>query len=227
MMPEISLKALLFRHRHCRSTRNLASPSFVCCWPGTALFTTFRQSQVISRLRLTALLFSWASAASIVYLSRYYIYNTMAWTDQAWLSGLLSMVSLFVFVAFYHPYRQLENITFPRLSISGVMKTSVKLIRQKSMWWIFYPIFIAVAVFLYYSFSKSVLTLWWVVECFAIFSLAFWARENYFRFIAFRSADMFVQISPLRLDNRNLDPCVGFSGHGSNLVGYVCGRKSF
>lgn len=192
-----------------------------------ALFTTFRQSEVISRLRFYALLFSWASAASIVYLSRYYIYNTMAWTDQAWLSGLLSMVSLFVFVAFYHPYRQLENITFPRL-ISGVMNTFVKLIRQKSMWWIFYPIFIAVAVFLYYSFSKSVLTLWWVVECFAIFSLAFWARENYFRFIAF--AGVLICLFRLVLfdlaQTGTLTRALAFLGMGAILLAmYVVGNR--
>lgn len=193
----------------------------------SALVITVRQQDSISRLRLYALMMSWISAGFIVYISHFYITNTMYWTAQPWLAGVASIILLFVFVAFYYPYRQLDNLSFPAL-LHGVLSAFVQLIRRRSMWWIFYPIFISVAVFLYYSFSKSVLTLWWVIECFVIFSLAFWARENYFRYIAFTG----VLICLFRLvlfdlaQTGTLTRALAFLGMGAVLLAmYVVGNR--
>jgi uncharacterized membrane protein len=41
-----------------------------------------------------------------------------------------------------------------------------------------------VALFLYQTFDKSILTLLWVVECFLIFIAAVILKENHFRYLA-------------------------------------------
>jgi uncharacterized membrane protein len=50
--------------------------------------------------------------------------------------------------------------------------------------WIFDPLFLAAALFLYWSFDRAILTLLWVGLIFAIFSLSILLREGHFRILA-------------------------------------------
>jgi uncharacterized membrane protein len=57
-------------------------------------------------------------------------------------------------------------------------------VKRRKTRWIFYPVIVCVAIFLYWSFDKSILTLLWVIECFFIFVLSILLREKQFRYVA-------------------------------------------
>ncbi|OWY25262.1 DUF2339 domain-containing protein [Sphingobacteriales bacterium UPWRP_1] len=200
-------------------------------WAGLALaallISVKRQQPETSRLRLYALGLSWAASVNIIYHSINQISSGMGWLEPAWVSGFAAIVLLFVFVTLFYPYRHLQGLYFPPL-ISGVLQTVTGLILRQSMWWIFYPLFVAVAVFLYYSFHKSVLTLWWVAECFLIFSLAIYTRQNHFRYVAFAG----IVVCLIRLvvydlaQTGTLARALAFLGMGGILLAmYVVGNR--
>lgn len=192
-----------------------------------SLALTFKKGELLNRFRFYALLLSWASAVGIIYVSHERITPLASWFAPVWLAGVAGILLLFVFIAFYYPYRQLQGIQFPPV-LQLLAQIPLSIIRHKTMWWIFYPVFISLAVFLYYSFSKSGLTLLWVMECFAIFSLALLIRENHFRYVAFAG----VLICLVRLvvfdlaQTGTLARALAFLGMGGLLLAmYVVGNR--
>src|SRR5262249_49336273 len=47
--------------------------------------------------------------------------------------------------------------------------------------YVYYPLFVGIALFVYRRFDRSVLTLLWASEAFMLFVLSAWLRENHFR----------------------------------------------
>lgn len=159
-------------------------------WPVLALLTLFigvkfaeSTHHNLSRLRLYSLVFNWLGAFSVAFVASTYVTPSNHWYEQAWFSGVIGVILQFIYLAVFYPHRKLNNLQYPPL-INWVFTKLTAAIRFKTNWWIFYPLFIAVAIFLYWTFDKSILTLLWVVECFAIFVLSLVVREHHFRYLA-------------------------------------------
>jgi hypothetical protein len=138
--------------------------------------------QKVKRLRFYSLVFYWITAVQVAFISSTYQYPTTQWYEQSWLTGFLSIILQFAFLAYFYAYSSLKNIVFPKFLYS--LQTLTNLVHQQKDSWVFYPLIISMAIFLYWSFESSVLTLLWVVECFMIFSLSLLLRAQQFRYVA-------------------------------------------
>ncbi len=146
------------------------------------LYIGLRYQPNLSRLRYYALLFNWAAAFQVAFLTSSYVTPSMSWFDQAWLSGVVAILLQFAFLYYYYHHGSLENISLP--PALSFLKRWIAAIAPNRIHWLLYPIIICVAIFLFWSFDKSILTLLFVVECFLIFSLSIILREQHFRYVA-------------------------------------------
>ena len=98
---------------------------------------------------------------------------------QFWFIGC-SAICIQLFYLLWVMYKNsLKNITLP-LALT-FFESLVQALGKKKNSWIFYPFFIAVAMFLYWKFGKSVLTLSWMIEVFIVFILGILLQEDRFR----------------------------------------------
>lgn len=135
-----------------------------------------------SRLRFYSLLFYWAAAFHVAFLSWMEVTPSMRWIDQTWFAAILAVILQLVFIIYFYKKESLAGIEFPRPIL--FLRNSVKKVQTSRHLWVFYPFFAAVALFFYGSFDRSFLTLLWVFEAFAIFALSLILRESHFRYLS-------------------------------------------
>ncbi len=135
-----------------------------------------------ARLGFYALLFNWTAALNVAFVASAYVTPSTSWYDQAWLGGAIAIVLQFVYIAVTHNKNTLSQANYP-VGTGLFQSWSEKVDSQRNLW-VYYPLFLCVALFLYWSFDKATLTLLWVIECFAIFVLSVIMRENHFRYLS-------------------------------------------
>lgn len=135
-----------------------------------------------SRLKFYGVIFYWICAFQVAFLSSAYVTPSLSWQDQSWFSGLIAIVFMFGYLVVFYKKYDLEKITFPS-TLSLFDRLSKKTARYQNPIFM-YPLVFSVAVFLYWSFDKSALTLFWVVECLAVFILSIVLKEQHFRHVA-------------------------------------------
>ena len=137
-----------------------------------------------SRIRFYSLLFYWASAVQVAMIPGIVaeMNGNTPWYVNLGIIDTVVIVLQFIYILLIHKLPFLEDVTFPRL-LASLTEVSNFINRRKNPW-INYPLFISVAIFLYQSFSRAILTLLWVVECFFIFISSVILKENHFRYVA-------------------------------------------
>ncbi|MDQ1352330.1 MAG: hypothetical protein QG657_2636, partial [Acidobacteriota bacterium] len=136
----------------------------------------------VSRFRFYSLIFYWLAAFHITFISSSLPTPSEVLFEQAWVKGLLGIFLLLGFIIFFYKKSPLEGITFP-----GRLEKIVKwimAIREKKNRWIYYPYFLCIALFLFWTFSSSLLTLLWVIEAFGIFILGMILKDSQFRYVS-------------------------------------------
>lgn len=104
------------------------------------------------------------------------------WMNQNWFTGILSMLAqTFYIYKIYESFGDTEY-KFPT-GIGFIQRISDKLIKKKD-YYLFYPFFASILLFLYWSFDNAILTLLWTIVSFAIFSLSLLLRLTHFRYTA-------------------------------------------
>ncbi|MCP5047988.1 MAG: DUF2339 domain-containing protein, partial [bacterium] len=150
--------------------------AFLLFFPGHLL------KERISRFRFYALFLYWAGTFHIILVSLTNQSTSLPVTHQYRFSILLALVLQLGFILMFYRMAALETVRFsPPVTAFGAWLDTV---RQRHHLWLLYPYFLATAFFLYWNFDRSVLTLFWVVEIFAIFTLSILFRENHFRYTA-------------------------------------------
>jgi uncharacterized membrane protein len=92
--------------------------------------------------------------------------------------------------------------------------------RRRNLY-VYYPLFAGIALFLYWRFDRSLLTLLWATEAFVVFGLSAWLRENQFRYVALAGLAaclvrlVFIDMAEANLALRGLV----FIGVGSLMLG--------
>ncbi len=135
-----------------------------------------------SRLRAYALLLSAGTALIIMFHAAMVIRVETPFISSDSLGLAIGIVMLFVFIYLFYVEGNLSNVRLPE-PIDELMPI-VKSLDQYRNYILLFPTLIATAVFLYCSFEHQVLTLLWMVECFAIFSLSIVLRDHFFRYTA-------------------------------------------
>ncbi len=137
-----------------------------------------------SRIRFYSLLLYWASTVYVALIPGTVGSGSIAvrWYNDPRIIDTGVIVLQFIYIILIHKLPFLEGVTFPRLlAFWGPFSDLVN--RGKNAW-IHYPLFAGMAIFLYQSFSRAILTLLWVVECFFIFISSVILKENHFRYLA-------------------------------------------
>lgn len=147
-----------------------------------ALYTSSAARLLTERSRTYSLAFYWASVAAVALVLGGFERPSTSW----WLRpDALGVLALFVqagyVVAFARRATPLDSSFPPALQwVSG-------LTRAANRWphgVVFYPYFAGVALFLFWRFDRSVLTLLWSAEAFVVFALAALLKEGGFRHVA-------------------------------------------
>lgn len=137
---------------------------------------------MLSRFRLYALMLFWLAAFHIGFISSTQAGPSQYWLDQEWVGGLAGIFLQLLFVVFFHHRGDLASVMFP-FDAPRFTRLIAAVSRRVNLW-IYYPFFIAIALFLYWSFDSAILTLLWVAEAFSIFVLSVILKENHFRYLS-------------------------------------------
>lgn len=158
---------------------------FPIIWIAAALVCLLKGSQLTdetSRIRFYALLLYWASTVYVALITGTSGSTALHLYEKPWLINSAAIVLQFVFIILIHKLTFLDQVKFPKLL--EFLSPLTTLINRRKNLWIHYPLFISVALFLFHTFDKSILTLLWVLECFLIFVSAVILKENHFRYLA-------------------------------------------
>lgn len=150
--------------------------AFILLWIGETL------TERLSRFRFYSLVLYWMAAFHIAFIATSDVTPSVQWLDQAWIGGCIALVLQLGQLIYYYHRSRLDTVDFP--PAVSFFKGFSHLIYKRQNIWIYYPFFLAVALFLYWSFDRSVLTLLLVAEAFAIFVLSVILKENHFRYIS-------------------------------------------
>lgn len=138
--------------------------------------------RIDERFRMYSLVFYWVSVANVAVVMSVYESPSQRWYDRPDVMSLFAIVLQIVYIATSHTRLTLADISFPKgLSALGTFGKRVAAGRNL---WVYYPFFAALALFLFWRFDRSVLTLLWATEAFVVFVLSALLRENQFRYIA-------------------------------------------
>jgi len=104
------------------------------------------------------------------------------WYLAKWIPGVLTILLLFLFVFRAYLGYGKQGISFPR-GLGFLNEVSVKTGKHLNGV-VYYPFFVGIFLFLYWSFSSAVLTLLWSLLAFLIFLLGLVLKESMFRYLS-------------------------------------------
>ncbi len=146
-----------------------------------ALLGNFKHEK-FSRLLFYSIVLYWIAAFQTAFVTGFRAAPSSEILDQPWIYGTASVLFQFIFLAYFYMKCSLENMLMPK-SLE-FLNPLVQLVNKRRNVFVFYPLIFCTAVFLYWTFDNSILTLLWVVECAAVFVLSILLKEQHFRYIA-------------------------------------------
>jgi len=174
LMIVFTLASVLFELSNVWSGLVFTSAAFILLAAGCAV-------KILSRLRFYSLIMALAASIMIGFVSGTHMTPAVLWHDQGWITGCAAILVYFGFLFAYRRWSDISAIE------PGPVKKLNSLAVYMDRWqnaWLFYPFFAALAMFMFWSFDKSLLTLLWVFEAFVIFILSIALKEQHFRYIA-------------------------------------------
>jgi hypothetical protein len=134
------------------------------------------------RARLYSLLFYWVSVMDMAVVMSALEVPSSNWFEQPEFTSLVAIALQVAYVAWAHQRLVLKDMTTPApLQALGRIGG---LVAERRNLYVYYPLFAGVALFLYWRFDHSLLTLLWATEAFVVFVMSAWLRENQFRYVA-------------------------------------------
>jgi len=103
------------------------------------------------------------------------------WLNETWVWGLAGVSILTTYVAMVHKQRARTADQFRDGDFLGKQFRSVG---DRMNSWLILPLLIGIGFFLFWSFDKTVLSILWMLELFALFLMSLWLREHHFRSVA-------------------------------------------
>lgn len=163
---------------------------------GLALVSLFAGPKVgeYNRLALYSYLLFLIALFNVGFVSSTVATPSKALYDQVWFKSIITVVLTVIFTVCGSKklsYIKSNQLIVPN-KISSLMKS---LIVKYDMKAIIYPLFLAVAFFLYRGFDKSILSVLWMMECFILFIISIILKKSEFRVVSmFAVALIFVRI---------------------------------
>jgi hypothetical protein len=199
----------------------LAAQWWAVAWAAIALalLSTPAERLLDARARVYALLFYWVSVVDMAVVMSTLEVPSPRWFDQPEFTSLVAIVLQVAWVAWAHRRLQLEFLQVPA-PLGALVRLAAMVARRRNLY-LYYPLFAGIALFLYWRFDRSLLTLLWAAESFVVFVLSAWLRENQFRYLALAGlAACLVRLVFIDLAEANLAlRGVVFIGVGSLMLG--------
>jgi hypothetical protein len=154
-------------------------------WIALAFFALyFGSNQLLNvpRLRTYAYGFYIVSTFQMSFVASRFMSPSLKLFDQTWMRSLFAIFGQVGFLGYALKSLNLNNIEYPK-SLQWAQKIS-DTINKNKVRFLFYPLFLFVALFLYWSFDKSILTLLWLLEALVLFLLSIFLSNNHFRLIS-------------------------------------------
>ncbi len=139
-------------------------------------------ARLAPRFRFYSLLFFWLSTLDLVIVTSGFATPSPLWYEHPGFTGGLAILLMIAYLIRSHGRLLLREVSFP-LGLGGLSAWSCRIDARPALW-VYYPFFICVALFLYWRFDQSMLTLLWAAEAFAVFVLSAVLREEQFRYMA-------------------------------------------
>lgn len=149
---------------------------------GLALMGATTIWRIDERLRMYSLVFYWVSVANVAVVMSVYESPSQRWYDRPDIMSLFAIVLQIIYVAISHTRLVLSGISFPK-GLGALNDLGARVSARRNLW-VYYPFFASLALFLFWRFDRSVLTLLWSAEAFVVFVLSALLRENQFRYVA-------------------------------------------
>jgi hypothetical protein len=134
------------------------------------------------RFRFYSLLFFWVSTLDLVIVTSAFATPSPHLYEHPGFTGGLSILLMIAYLIRSHARLSLREISFPH-GLGGFSSWCHRVDARPALW-VYYPFFICVALFLYWRFDQSMLTLLWAAEAFVVFVLSAVLREEHFRYMA-------------------------------------------
>ncbi len=147
-----------------------------------ALLSPVAERLLDVRARVYSLVFYWVSVADMAVVMSTLEVPSRQWFDQPGFTSLVAIALQVAYVAWAHRRLQLESIDVP--APLGALAPLAAAVGRRRNLFVYYPLFAGIALFLYWRFDRSLLTLLWATEAFVVFGLSAWLRENQFRYVA-------------------------------------------
>lgn len=148
----------------------------------SALYLGHNKLLNVPRLRTYAYVFYIVSAFQMTFVASRLVSPSLKIFDQTWVRSLISIGGQVGFLGYAMKSLNLKNVECPK-ALQGIRKFN-DVVEPKKNIFLFYPIFICIALFLYWTFDKSILTLLWFFEAFVVFVLSIVLSSNHFRLVA-------------------------------------------
>jgi hypothetical protein len=136
----------------------------------------------LSRLVFYSLIMYWVAAFQTAFLTSSYVVPTNDVYSQPWVYGTISLLFQFVFLLYFYLKCSFEKIVLPK-SLMFFTEIIAKVQKRINIY-VFYPLIICTAIFFFWTFDKSVLTLLWTIECLAIFTISIVLKKQHFRYVS-------------------------------------------
>lgn len=199
----------------------LAAQWWAVAWATIALALLAPQAERLldARARLYSLAFYWVSVADMAVVMSTLEVPSRQWFDQPEFTSLVAIALQVAYVAWAHRRLRLESIAVPA-PLGALAAFGAAVARRRNLY-VYYPLFAGIALFLYWRFDRSLLTLLWATEAFVVFGLSAWLRENQFRYVALGGlAACLVRLVFIDMAQANLAlRGVVFIGVGSLMLG--------
>ncbi len=172
-----------------------------------------------ARARLYSLLFYWVSVVDMAVVMSTLEVPSLQWFDQPEFTSLVAIALQIAYAAWAHRRLLLAGLELPA-PMRVLARLGEAVARRRNLY-VYYPLFAGIALFLFWRFDRSMLTLLWAAEAFVVFVLSAWLRENQFRYVALASlAVCLVRLVLIDMAEANLAVRgVVFIGVGSLMLG--------
>jgi hypothetical protein len=134
------------------------------------------------RARIYSLLFYWVSVADMAVVMSTLEVPSPRWFDQPEFTSLVAIALQVAYAAWANHRLVLQGLATPA-PVHVLGRLAARMAPRRNLY-LYYPLFAGIALFLYWRFDRSVLTLLWAGEAFLVFAMSAWLRENQFRYLA-------------------------------------------
>ena len=141
------------------------------------------KTEKLSRLQFYSILYYWASCFHVAFITSPYVTAKINYFSIDWIISVVAIFFQFIYIGLFYIKFKVESLQLP--SHLNFYNHLLKIVNFKRNLWIYYPLFVSVALFLIWSFDRSILTLLLTFEAFSVFILSIILIESNFKYLSY------------------------------------------